>query len=75
MDLKPERYINTGKASRWLGISDRSVRRYCERGIIQGARQYGFHSHWLIPLSGLQNIKRDCPEDLKQELLSALSES
>jgi hypothetical protein len=67
--------INTSKASKWLGMSDRTIRRLCVRGRLKGAYQpSGYAGHWLVPVSSLQGLK-PCPEELQKEIMSALSAS
>lgn len=65
------RVIGTAKASRWLGVSERSVRRLCAQGRLPGAYQpAGYSGMWLVPLKALQRI-RGTPADPS---LSALSD-
>jgi DeoR/GlpR family transcriptional regulator of sugar metabolism len=68
------RSINTSKAARWLGVSERTVRRLCEAQRLKGSYQFSHYGHWLIPVSALEAFK-PCPEDLHTEIMSALSES
>ena len=65
------RVIGTAKASRWLGVSERSVRRLCAQGRLPGAYQpAGYAGKWLVPLKALKRL-RATPADPS---LSALAE-
>ncbi len=51
--------VNTVKAAKWLGISERHVRRMADQGRFPGAYQKtGMrYSHWLIPIKALKRVR------------------
>jgi len=55
---EPSPVVGTFKASLWLGVSERTIRRLCRDGKLEGAYQpSGFQGSWLIPLEALQAIR------------------
>ena len=58
--------IGTAKASRWLGLSEATVRRLCRDGKLAGAYQpAGLYGKWLIPTGTLEGIWAR-PQDLTE---------
>ncbi len=52
----PPNHIGTATAARRLGVSERTVRRMCERGQLSGATQFGYSCTWLIPPAALDSL-------------------
>ena len=66
---EPER-LTVAEAAQRLGVSSRTVNRWCARGLLPGAYKVGTHRRgvWVIPPSALSN--RAAPQEEGSEELS-----
>ena len=56
--------VGTAKATKWLGLSEETVRKLCRQGKLPGAFQpAGYQGKWLIPRETLEAIRAQ-PEGL-----------
>lgn len=59
----PSEYVKASVAARLLGVSSRTIRNYCRRGLFSGARQWEpGSSHWLIPWAALAGLLTGCSD-------------
>jgi transposase len=49
--------VNTDKAARLLGYSQRTIVRWCKQGKLEGAENFGRDTMWLIPLASLRKYR------------------
>lgn len=57
----PPNLVGTRTAARWLGVTPRTVRRWCHRGRL-AASQNAYHGYWLISPDSIRAI-RDTPAE------------
>lgn len=55
-------YVTVATFARRIGRSSRTVRRWCERGIIPGAWNVGAYTSWMIPSDALADLVADMTE-------------
>jgi hypothetical protein len=53
----PSYRVGTRMAARWLGVTTRTVRRWCERGVLDATR-YAYCGHWLIDPRSITAIRQ-----------------
>jgi predicted site-specific integrase-resolvase len=63
---------NVRKAALWIGVSERTIRRMCDEGKLEGAYQTAHHGKWLIPYKALEKIT-PCPGELRKIILSEIA--
>lgn len=55
-------FLTTRQAARRLGESQRTIARWCEQGIFEGASRgnpYSKFSRWKIPIEAIEKLEED----------------
>lgn len=67
----PLKYVRVREAAMLLGVKERTVRGYIQRGVLQHVRLFG--RYVLIPIEDVRKLQADRQEKLRAELVAVMA--